>query len=104
MNTKVLAFILAAGTAITLSAGAQASDRSNSAIFCTAIGLSAANQVACTKQLESATSVDARNAVQVKWVARSEIMEDADHFTTPQLATKTPLMPTTSPNFVPNRV
>ncbi len=71
MNTKVLAFILAAGTALTLTTGAQAADRSDAALFCGSIGLSAGSQIACTKQVQSASNDHDRSAVQATWVARS---------------------------------
>lgn len=91
MNTKVLAFILAAGTAITLSAGAQANDRDDSAIFCASIGLSKANQATCTKQLAGATRDADREALQTKWVARSGMVAGSDYYRA-------------KVGFVPNRV
>jgi len=91
MNTKALAIILAVGTAITLSAGAQANDRGDSGIFCAAIGLSKANQMTCTKQLVVATSEYNRASIQTKWVARSGLVAGPDYYVS-------------KVGFVPNRV
>jgi len=91
MNTKTLAIILAVGTAITLSAGAHASDRNDSGIFCGAIGLSKANQMTCTKQLVTATSDHERKTIQTKWAARSGLVAGPDYYIS-------------KVGFVPNRV
>lgn len=88
MKMNVLAFGLAIGTAMTLSAGAQASD---GAVFCGAIGLSKANQATCTKQLARTTNDYDRQSIQAKWVARSGIVAGPDYYVT-------------KVGFVPNRV
>lgn len=79
MNTKVLAFVLAAGTAMALSTGAQANDRTDGRIFCASIGLSQANQATCTKQLVNATNDSVRQSIQVKWVARSGLVAGPEY-------------------------
>ncbi len=109
MKAIGLAFVLAAGMAIAAPAGAQAKDRSDNDIFCAAIGLSEANQIACSKQLAGATSVDDRRSVQVTWVARSATIVGASHLDTPPLGNN-PLdgKPATiyysKVGYVPNRV
>ena len=107
MNVKVLAIILAVGTAMALPAGAQA--RSDSDIFCASIALSPENQAACMKQLASANSNYSRKSMLPPWVARGEIMENPSRFSAPPQASRTLLPRSTTHfrakvNYVPNRV
>ncbi len=108
MNTKVLAFVLAAGTALTFTAGAQAADRSDAGLFCGSIGLSAGNQIACTKQLQGASNENDRRAVQATWVARSGMVNGTNNINARVPAGSVLPHSTThyqsAVRFVPNRI
>jgi len=109
MNTKALAIVVAIGTAMALPVDAQAKSRSDNKIFCAAIGLSLENQVACTKQLTTASDTQHRKSMQTTWVARGAMMERPSNFNEPPSASATRLPRSTTHYqsrvaFVPNRV
>jgi hypothetical protein len=109
MNTKALAIVVVIGTAMALPVDAQAKSRSDNEIFCAAIGLSLQNQVACTKQLTTASDTQHRKSMQTTWVARGAMMERPSNFNEPPSASATRLPRSTTHYqsrvaFVPNRV
>ncbi len=83
MKIQALAFTLVAG--MTMALPAVASDRSDSATFCAAIGLTQANQMTCEKQLTNTTSGYDRKSVQANWVARSVLIDAAARGNMPAL-------------------